>query len=87
MTEPPSFSVFLWNERVHLANRVKQLRADHGLSQAKLAEITLLHANTINRLENPELDSVTLSTIARIAWAFDIPITSLLGGYDADQVS
>ena len=87
MTEPPSFSVFLWNERVHLANRVKQLRADHGLSQAKLAEITLLHANTINRLENPDLDSVTLSTIARIAWAFDIPITSLLGGYDADQVS
>lgn len=87
MTEPPSFSVFLWNERVHLANRVKQLRAEHGLSQAKLAEITLLHSNTINRLENPELDSVTLSTIARIAWAFDIPITSLLGGYDADQVS
>ena len=87
MTEPPSFSVFLWNERVHLANRVKQLRAEHGLSQAKLAEITLLHDNTINRLENPELASVTLSTIARIAWAFDIPITSLLGGDDADQVS
>lgn len=87
MTEPPSFSVFLWNERVHLANRVKQLRAEHGLSQAKLAEITLLHSNTVNRLENPDLASVTLSTIARIAWAFNIPITSLLGGDDADQVS
>ena len=87
MTEPPSFSVFLWNERVHLANRVKQLRAEHGLSQTKLAEITLLHSNTINRLENPDMASVTLSTIARIAWAFDIPITSLLGGDDADQVS
>ena len=85
--ERDSFSVFLWNERVHLANRVKQLRAEHGLSQTKLAEITLLHANTINRLENPELDSVTLSTMARVAWAFDIPITLLLGGYSADQVS
>lgn len=87
MTERLSFSLFLWNERVRLANRVKQLRAEHGLSQTKLAEITLLHANTINRLENPDMASVTLSTIARIAWAFDIPITSLLGGADADQVS
>ena len=87
MTERPSFSLFLWNERVRLANRVKQLRAEHGMSQTKLAEITLLHSNTVNRLEHPELDSVTLSTIARIAWAFDIPITSLLGGADADQVS
>ena len=87
MAERHSFSEFLWNERVHLANRVKQLRVERGLSQAKLAEISLIHANTINRLENPELDSVTLSTIARIAWAFDIPITSLLGGADADQVS
>ena len=87
MAERPSFSLFLWNERVQMANRVKQLRAEHGLSQTKLAEITLLHSNTVNRLEHPELDSVTLSTIARIAWAFDIPITSLLGGADADQVS
>ena len=82
-----TFSVFLWQQRVHLANRVKQLRAERGLSQVKLAEITLLHDNTINRLENPEMDSVTLSTLARIAWALDIPITSLLGGDDADQVS
>ena len=87
MAERPSFSLFLWNERVHLANRVKQLRVERGLSQAKLAEISLIHANTINRLENPDMASVTLSTIARIAWAFDIPITSLLGGDDADQVS
>lgn len=82
-----TFSVFLWQQRVHLANRVKQLRAERGLSQVKLAEITLLHDNTINRLENPEMDSVTLSTLARIAWALDIPITSLLGGDDADRVS
>ena len=87
MAERHSFSEFLWNERVHLANRVKQLRVERGLSQAKLAEISLIHANTINRLENPDMASVTLSTIARIAWAFDIPITSLLGGDDADQVS
>lgn len=87
MTERPSFSLFLWNERVRLANRVKQLRAEHGLSQTKLAEITLLHANTVNRLENPDLASVTLTTIARIAWAFDVPITLLLGGDDASQVS
>ena len=85
--ERPSFSLFLWNERVRLANRVKQLRAEHGMSQTKLAEITLLHSNTVNRLENPDMASVTLSTMARIAWAFDIPITSLLGGDDASQVS
>lgn len=87
MAERHSFSLFLWNERVHLANRVKQLRVERGLSQAKLAEITLLHSNTVNRLENPDMASVTLSTMARVAWAFDIPITSLLGGDDADQVS
>lgn len=74
------FSLFLWQQRVHLACRVRQLRAERGLSQVKLAEITLLHANTINRLENPELDSVTLSTLARLAWALDIPITELLIG-------
>ena len=87
MTERLSFSLFLWNGRVRLANRVKQLRAEHGMSQTKLAEITLLHSNTVNRLENPDMASVTLSTMARIAWAFDIPITSLLGGDDASQVS
>ena len=87
MVERHSFSEFLWVERQRLAANIRRLRAEHGLSQTKLAEITLLHANTINRLENPDLASVTLSTIARIAWACDIPITSLLGGDDADQVS
>ena len=87
MTEPPSFSVFLWNERQRLASNIRRLRAERDLTQARLAEISLIHANTINRLENPDLASVTLSTMARVAWALDIPITSLLGGDDADQVS
>ena len=82
-----TFSLFLWQQRVHLADNVRRLRSERGLSQAKLAEITLLHANTVNRLENPAMDSITLSTLARLAWALDIPITSLLGGDDADQVS
>ena len=82
-----TFSVFLWQQRVHLADNIKRLRAEHGLTQVELANLSLLSPGTILRLENPEMDSVTLSTLARIAWALDIPITSLLGGDDADQVS
>lgn len=82
-----TFSVFLWHQRVHLADNIKRLRAERGLTQVELANLSLLSPGTILRLENPEMDSVTLSTLARIAWALDIPITSLLGGDDADQVS
>ena len=82
-----SFSEFLWAERQRLAANIRRLRAERDLTQAGLAEITLLHANTVNRLENPELDSVTLSTMARVAWALGVPVTALLGEENDCSVS
>ncbi len=73
------FSLFLWQQRVHLADNVRRLRLAHNLTQVELASRSLLSPGTILRMENPELDSVTLSTLARIAWALQTPITSLLG--------
>ncbi len=78
MADP--LSLFLWQQRVHLADNIRRLRAERGLTQVGLANLSLLSPGTILRLENPVMDSITLSTLARLAWALDIPITELLIG-------
>ena len=61
----------------HLAKKVQSLRMERGWSQEVLAELADLHRNCIGHVERVEMN-VGLTTIAKIASAFEIPVHELL---------
>lgn len=78
MTDAAPFSSYLWRQRQAIARNVRRMRQEIGVTQVQFAEFTKLHPGTVLRVENPEMDSITLLTLARIAWALGIPIEELL---------
>jgi transcriptional regulator with XRE-family HTH domain len=58
------------------AERVRELRADRGWSQERLAEEADLHRTYIGGIERG-LRNVSLFNIAKLAHAFSVPIAAL----------
>ncbi|MEO5973833.1 MAG: helix-turn-helix transcriptional regulator [Ilumatobacteraceae bacterium] len=66
-------------QRLVLAARLYELRQDHDLSQARLAQIAGVDRKTINRIENGHF-SPAMDTIVRLSTALKIDSSDLLQG-------
>ena len=62
-----------------VGTRIRALRAQHGLSQARLAEVALLHPSNLGRLERG-LSNPNLDTLVRIATALGTTVSELTRG-------
>ena len=63
---------------IRLAERVKELRKDVGISQAKLAEIISVDKAFIGHIENGK-SRVSVETLILLAKHFDVSADYLLG--------
>jgi putative transcriptional regulator len=61
----------------HMIKRLKELRADRGMSQADLAEKSGLSREYIARLETGKQDP-TLTTLMKLAQALKVKVGKLL---------
>jgi len=66
------------NIKVKFSKRLRQLRRKSGYSQQKVAELADIEYKHIQRLESNKPCDVKLSTLDKLAKAFDIPISKLL---------
>ncbi|MGA9393322.1 MAG: helix-turn-helix transcriptional regulator [Candidatus Sulfotelmatobacter sp.] len=57
-----------------IAFQIRALRDRQGLSQEKLAEMVGMNQNAISRLESPERGHPTITTLKRLAEAFDVAL-------------
>jgi transcriptional regulator with XRE-family HTH domain len=57
-----------------IANQIRALRNRHGLSQEQLAEMVEMNQNAISRLESPKRGRPTITTLKRLAEAFDVAL-------------
>jgi transcriptional regulator with XRE-family HTH domain len=64
-----------------LGERLRQLRAERGISQETLAELAGLHRNYIGHLERGE-KTASLDVIVRLSATFDMSVTDLLQPFD-----
>ena len=60
------------------SKRLRQLRKKRGYTQQKLAELANVEYKHIQRLEGKKPCDVKLTTLEKIAKAFDIPLSKLL---------
>ncbi|MDY7104073.1 MAG: XRE family transcriptional regulator [Actinomycetota bacterium] len=67
-----------------IANRVRGSRLDRNLTVAQLAERTEISKGMISKIENAQA-SPSLSTLARLAMALDVPVTSFFRGLDEER--
>ncbi|WP_339547602.1 helix-turn-helix transcriptional regulator [Pseudomonas sp. RA_35y_Pfl2_P32] len=67
-----------------MKNRLKQLRAARGWSQADLAGLLSVSRQTINAIENERYDP-SLPLAFQIARAFEMPIESIFDDQAAPQ--
>jgi len=67
-----------------MKNRLKQLRAARGWSQADLAGLLNVSRQTINAIENERYDP-SLPLAFQIARAFEMPIESIFDDQAAPQ--
>jgi transcriptional regulator with XRE-family HTH domain len=64
-----------------IAGQLRRLRRAHGLTLAETAVRTGISAPMLSKIENASI-SCSLSTLDRIAEAFDVPVTALFRGAD-----
>ena len=64
--------------REKFSGRIRQLRRKYGYSQQKLAELADIEYKHIQRLESKRPCDVKLSTLEKLAKAFNITISKLL---------
>ncbi|MFH1505110.1 MAG: helix-turn-helix transcriptional regulator [Candidatus Omnitrophota bacterium] len=64
--------------KVSYAERFRQLRKSYGYTQQKVAELSNIEYKHIQRLESKKPCDVKLSTLEKIAKAFNISISELL---------
>jgi DNA-binding XRE family transcriptional regulator/quercetin dioxygenase-like cupin family protein len=64
-----------------IAGQLRRLRRAHGLTLAETAARTGISAPMLSKIENASI-SCSLSTLDRIAEAFDVPVTALFRGAD-----
>lgn len=67
-----------------IAGQVRRLRLARGLTLAELAARTGVSVAMLSKIENVSI-SCSLSTLDRLADAFDVPVTSLLRGADEQR--
>lgn len=64
--------------RMNYSKRLRKLRKEHNYTQQKLAELANIEYKHIQRLESKKPCDVKLSTLGKIAKAFDISLSELL---------
>lgn len=64
--------------KVTYAKRLRQLRKKRGYTQQKVAELANIEYKHIQRLESKKPCDVKLSTLEKIAKAFNISLSELL---------
>lgn len=57
-----------------IAYQIRALRDRQGLSQGRLADMVGMNQNAISRLESPERGRPTITTLKRLAEAFDVAL-------------
>ncbi|WP_236795551.1 XRE family transcriptional regulator [Amycolatopsis sp. GM8] len=67
-----------------IAGQVRGLRQAHGLTLADLSERSGISVPMLSKIENASI-SCSLTTLDRLADTFDIPVTSLFRGADAQR--
>ena len=73
--EPPSPTT----HKTELAARLKQLRAEHGLSQSQLARATGIFSSFLSLIEQAQSD-ITIGRLVRLAEFYDVELADLLNG-------
>jgi transcriptional regulator with XRE-family HTH domain len=56
------------------AYQIREMREQRGLSQTELGEMAGMNQNAIHRLESPDYGKATISTLKRVAAAFDVAL-------------
>ncbi|GHE90805.1 transcriptional regulator [Amycolatopsis deserti] len=67
-----------------IAGQVRQLRHAHGLTLAELAARTGISVAMLSKIENATI-SCSLTTLDRLADAFDVPVTALFRAADTQR--
>lgn len=67
-----------------IAGQVRQLRHTHGLTLAELAARTGISVAMLSKIENATI-SCSLTSLDRLADAFDVPVTSLFRAADTQR--
>jgi DNA-binding XRE family transcriptional regulator/quercetin dioxygenase-like cupin family protein len=67
-----------------IGRNVRALRQQHGLSVAEMAARVGISKAMMSKIENAQT-SCSLSTLALLAKGFDVPVTSLFRGADAER--
>src|SRR4051812_15785754 len=67
-----------------IGRNVRQLRHQHGLSVADMAERVGISKAMMSKIENAQT-SCSLATLARLAEGLDVPVTSLFRGADTER--
>lgn len=73
--QPPSPTT----HKTELAARLKQLRAEHGLSLSQLARATGISSSFLSLIEQAQSD-MTISRLVRLAEFYDVELADLLTG-------
>lgn len=68
----------LYNTTMSIANNLKKIRAQKGLSLEKVARLADLSLNTIVKIENGANQNPTIDTLSKIAKALDISVDDLI---------
>ncbi|MDH5824676.1 helix-turn-helix transcriptional regulator [Luteimonas sp. RD2P54] len=63
--------------RRRIAANVRRYRAEHGLSQEKLAELASFHRTYVSQLERC-VTNITIDGLERLALALEVDIAELL---------
>jgi transcriptional regulator with XRE-family HTH domain len=67
-----------------IAVRVREFRLAKGISLAELARLTGMSKAMLSKIENAQT-SCSLSSLARLAEALQVPVTALFRGVDAER--
>jgi len=67
-----------------IALRVREFRLAKGISLAELARLTGMSKAMLSKIENAQT-SCSLSSLARLAEALQVPVTALFRGVDAER--
>ncbi len=65
--------------KTELAARLKQLRAEHGLSLSQLARATGISSSFLSLIEQAQSD-ITIGRLVRLAEFYDVELADLLNG-------
>lgn len=68
-----------------IAERVREFRLRHGWTVGRLAELCGLSKGMLSKIENAQA-SPSLSTLARISTALDVPLTTFFDSFQAHTV-